>query len=96
MLALHKAVMLFTLPAVTPGALRASIDWRMVSSSATQDDMVGVSSLIQLTSAHRALSTERLRSQTKYRKRSAVDALELVCYQKRLKVKVCSEAPRTV
>lgn len=37
MFALQRVVMLWILPPVTPGGLSASMDWRMVSSSATQD-----------------------------------------------------------
>ena len=37
MFALQRAVMLWILPPVTPGGFSASMDWRMVSSSATQD-----------------------------------------------------------
>jgi hypothetical protein len=40
MLVLQRAVMLETLPPVIPGGLRANIDWRILSSSATQDDMM--------------------------------------------------------
>lgn len=34
---LHSVVMLWILPPVTPGGFSASMDWRMVSSSVTQD-----------------------------------------------------------
>ena len=37
MFALQRVVMLWILPPVTPGGLSASMDWRMVSSSVTQD-----------------------------------------------------------
>ena len=37
MFALHRVVMLWILPPVTPGGFSESMDWRMVSSSATQD-----------------------------------------------------------
>ncbi len=37
MFALQRVVMLWILPPVTPGGFSASIDWRMASSSATQD-----------------------------------------------------------
>lgn len=37
MFALQRVVILWILPAVTPGGFSASIDCRMVSSSATQD-----------------------------------------------------------
>ena len=40
MLELQRAVMLETLLDVIPGGLRASIDWRILSSSATQDDIM--------------------------------------------------------
>lgn len=43
MFALQSAVMLVTLPPVTPGAFRASIDWRILSSSTTQEDIIAVS-----------------------------------------------------
>ena len=56
MLALQRVVMLEILPPVTPGGFNANMDWRMVSSSATQD-MAAVSEnrLIQLTSANPAV-----------------------------------------
>ena len=37
MFALQRVVILWILPPVTPGGFSASIDWRMASSSATQD-----------------------------------------------------------
>ena len=37
MFALQRVVMPWILPPVTPGGFSASMDWRMVSSSATQD-----------------------------------------------------------
>ena len=40
MLELQRAVMLETLLEVIPGGLRASMDWRILSSSATQDDIM--------------------------------------------------------
>lgn len=43
--ALHSAVMLEIFDPVTPGALRASMDWSIVSSSATQDDIFATQNL---------------------------------------------------
>ena len=40
MLELQRAVMLETLLEVIPGGFRASMDWRILSSSATQDDIM--------------------------------------------------------
>ena len=42
MLALQSVVMLLIFDAVTPGGFRANIDWRIASSSATQDDILAL------------------------------------------------------